>query len=139
VSISVKEPEETVIIEADATQLTKVFYNVIENSMKYMGRSGEIKITISRSGGDVLIVFSDNGKGLNEEELNKIFDLSYQGSNSKQGSGMGLHLAKLSVSAHGGEIYAKSSVNQGMKIFICLPNEAFKSDKLVKCKTLSNL
>jgi signal transduction histidine kinase len=107
--------------------------------MKYMGRSGEIEITISRSGRDVLIVFSDDGKGLNEEELNKIFDLSYQGSNSKQGSGMGLHLAKLSVSAHGGEIYAKSNENQGMKIFICLPVKTEKSDKLKKCKILSNL
>ncbi|MCL1823701.1 MAG: HAMP domain-containing histidine kinase [Oscillospiraceae bacterium] len=112
-----------IIIEADETQLTKGFYNILENSMKYMGRPGEINITVSRSDGQVLIVFKDDGKGLAEEELEHIFDMNYQGSNMTSGFGLGLHLAKLSVEAHKGKIFAKSGRDKGMGIYICLPEK----------------
>jgi signal transduction histidine kinase len=121
INIRVTEADEPIILDADATQLTKVFYNILENSMKYMGRKGEINITVSRSSGSVLIVFKDDGKGLAEEEIEHIFDSDYQGKNKKSGNGLGLHLAKLSISAHGGEIFAKSGIDKGMGIYICIP------------------
>jgi signal transduction histidine kinase len=121
INIRVTEAIEPIMLNADATQLTKVFYNILENSMKYMGRKGEINITVSRSAGSVLVVFKDDGKGLAEEELEHIFDSNYQGKNKTFGCGLGLHLAKLSVNAHGGEIFAKSGIDKGMGIYICLP------------------
>jgi signal transduction histidine kinase len=89
-----------------------------------MGRAGEINITVSRSDGQALIVFKDDGKGVDAKELEHIFELNYQGSNRVSGFGLGLHLAKLSVEAHKGEIFAKSGKDKGMGIYICLPEKA---------------
>ncbi|MCL2633088.1 MAG: HAMP domain-containing histidine kinase [Oscillospiraceae bacterium] len=122
IAVRVTGASEPILIQADSTRLTKAFYNILENSMKHMGGKGEINITVSHSGGNVLVVFKDDGKGVNNEELERVFELSYSCGNTP-GSGLGLHLVKLAIDAHGGEVFAKSSPGNGMGIYICLPEK----------------
>jgi len=66
-------------------------------------------------------VLKDNGKGLPREETPHIFELNYQGSNRISGNGLGLTQAKAIVEAYGGTIYAKSTPDNGMGIYIQIP------------------
>lgn len=108
-------------IQASKNYLRILFRNIIDNSVKYMQRSGSLVITISPVGSDLFIVLKDNGAGLPAQETTHIFELNYQGSNRISGNGLGLAQAKAIVEYYGGTIYAKSSAGCGMAIYIQLP------------------
>jgi signal transduction histidine kinase len=90
-----------------------------------MQKSGVLVITISNIGTDIFIVLKDNGLGLNETETGHIFELNYQGSNRISGNGLGLAQSKAIVDCYGGTIFAKSTHNQGMGIYIQLPANTY--------------
>jgi len=113
--------DNSIMVRANANLLIKVFYNILENSLKYMGGAGRISITVSRLNDEVLLVFKDDGMGLDPKETEHIFEMDYQGSNKLPGNGFGLYFAKTGVEAHGGTIFAKSDYGNGMCIFIRLP------------------
>lgn len=108
-------------IQASKNYLRILFRNIIDNSVKYMQRSGSLVITISLVGSDLFIVLKDNGAGLPAQETTHIFELNYQGSNRVSGNGLGLAQAKAIVEYYGGTIYAKSNADSGMAIYIQLP------------------
>lgn len=109
------------IIMADPESIRILFRNIIDNSIKYMGRAGHMLITISLLGDDIFIILKDTGKGLSEEETRHVFELNFQGSNRVSGNGLGLTQTKMIVEAFSGTIYAKSSPENGMAIYIQLP------------------
>lgn len=112
---------ETLMINADPDSIRILFRNIIDNSIKYMGRPGHMIITISLLGDDIFLILKDTGKGLSEEETTHVFELNFQGSNRVSGNGLGLTQTKMIVEAFGGTIYAKSSPGNGMAIYIQLP------------------
>ena len=109
------------LVKASRGRLRILFRNIIDNSIKYMNRSGSLLITISNIGDDIFIVLKDNGNGLSEHETKHIFELNYQGTNRVSGNGLGLTQAKAIVDYYGGSIYAKSMIGRGMGIYIQLP------------------
>jgi signal transduction histidine kinase len=121
ISINVVLVEEGIMINGDINLLTKIFYNILGNSLKYMNREGLINITVSREGKEVLIIFKDNGMGLSEEETEHIFELNYQGSNKTTGDGFGLYFVMNGVMVLGGKVFAKSSPGAGMSIYMVFP------------------
>jgi two-component system phosphate regulon sensor histidine kinase PhoR len=124
IGVQVISGEEEICIEADQTHLTKAFYNILENSLKYMGRPGTIYVTVSRVGEkEVMLVFKDNGVGMPSEEAEHIFDMNCRVNKTVSGSGMGLHIAKMGVLAHGGTIFARCDTDKGVGVHIILPTE----------------
>ena len=121
ITIQVISGESQVYVWADPYQLTKVFFNLVENSVKYMGREGIISVRLTARDGQAQVVVKDDGLGLSAEETQHIFELNYQGSNRSGGHGHGLYLTRKIIQAHGGTITAQSSPGQGMGIFITLP------------------
>lgn len=119
--IVLSAPENSLLVKANKGRLRIMFRNIIDNSIKYMNRSGTLVITISSIGDDIFIVLKDNGNGLSEHETKHIFELNYQGSNRVSGNGLGLTQAKAIVDYYGGSIYAKSMIGRGMGIYIQLP------------------
>lgn len=109
------------MVRADASYIRILFRNIIDNSIKYMHRNGNLVITVSSIGDDLFIVLKDNGEGLPTNETHHIFELNYQGSNRVSGNGLGLTQAKAIVEYYGGTIYAKSNSGSGMGIYIQLP------------------
>lgn len=112
---------DTLMIMAEPESIRVLFRNIIDNSIKYMGRAGHMIITISLLGDDIFIILKDTGKGLSEDETTHVFELNFQGSNRVSGNGLGLTQTKMIVEAFGGTIYAKSSLENGMAIYIQLP------------------
>lgn len=122
---------ETLKVEADYIQIMRIFYNMFENSFKYLSPLGSIVITVDRiNETEVLLIYKDNGSGMEKKETEHIFEEHYQGSNSKNGSGMGMSFVKEVVESHNGKIEVQSDIGKGMGIYIHLP---------VKHQTLENL
>ncbi len=110
------EPDTMVI--ADPEQLRKVINNIISNSVKYMNkRNGIIDIRILDEVDSIRVEIEDNGKGIAQKDLSKIFDRFYRtdaSRNSAQGgSGIGLSIVKKIIEDHGGYIWATSKEGEG--------------------------
>lgn len=106
------------IIIADPEQMKKVINNIISNSVKYMNKpNGKIDIRILDELDSVRIEIEDNGKGIAQKDLSKIFDRFYRtdaSRNSMQGgSGIGLSIVKKIIEDHGGYIWATSKEDEG--------------------------
>lgn len=112
-----------VSFNGNASLLTTMMKNIVDNSVKYMRRAGSLHITVSNVAGDLFIVCKDDGFGISKEELPFIFDLNFQGSNRVSGNGLGLTQARDIVNAYGGTIYAKSTQGAGMGVYIQLPSD----------------
>lgn len=121
IQLLLSSASDTLMVRADASYIHILFKNIIDNSIKYMHRNGNLVITVSNIGDDLFIVLKDNGEGLPSSETAHIFELNYQGSNRVSGNGLGLTQAKAIVEYYGGTIYAKSNSGNGMGIYIQLP------------------
>lgn len=106
-----------ILMNADQTMMMRVFINLINNSVKYGTYGGWIKIYLSKSENHIIFSISDNGIGISEKNLPKIWERFFQAnssrSNEKGGSGLGLAIVKWIVEAHGGTITAESELDVG--------------------------
>lgn len=113
---SLIEPDTIVI--ADPEQMKKVINNIISNSVKYMDKPhGEITIRILDEVDSIRVEIEDNGKGIAQKDLQRIFDRFYRtdaSRNSAQGgSGIGLSIVKKIIEDHGGYIWATAREGEG--------------------------
>lgn len=114
----------TVVI-ADAEQMKKVINNVISNSVKYMDKpNGRIDIRILDLDDSIQIEIEDNGKGIQQKDLTRIFERFYRtdaSRNSAQGgSGIGLSIVKKIIEDHGGYVWATAKEGEGTCIHFVL-------------------
>uniref|UniRef100_UPI004057AB78 ATP-binding protein n=1 Tax=Acetatifactor sp. TaxID=1872090 RepID=UPI004057AB78 len=110
--------ENDTIVIVDPEQMKKVINNIISNSVKYMDKSrGEIDIRILDEVDSIRVEIEDNGKGIAQKDLQRIFDRFYRtdaSRNSAQGgSGIGLSIVKKIIEDHGGYIWATSKEGEG--------------------------
>ncbi len=112
----------------DKNWITEAILNILENGVKYTQVNGEIKITIQSYEMFVRIDIEDNGIGIKEEEIPKIFMRFYRGNNvgNTEGIGIGLYLTRIIISKHGGYIQVTSG-KRGTKFSIFLPNNYFNN------------
>ncbi|MBQ7067234.1 MAG: HAMP domain-containing histidine kinase [Lachnospiraceae bacterium] len=126
--------EKTRII-ADPEQLRRVINNIIGNSIKYMDKEEcIIEIRILDQIDSVRIEIEDNGKGISQKDLPRIFERFYRTDSSrnstKGGSGIGLSIVKKIVEDHGGYIWATSKENEGTCIhFVIRKYEEVENDE----------
>ena len=109
-------------VKIDRERMMRVILNIIDNSRKYMDKEqGEITILLRETISSIIIEIRDNGSGIDEKDVNKIFDRFYRADVSRSeanGSGLGLAIAKQIVEGHSGTIWAVSHENQGISILI---------------------
>jgi len=105
------------IIDADLSQLRRMFINLIRNSMQ--ADATIVTIDLNAKETNFTIFFSDNGKGINDSEKDKIFNDNF--TTKKQGMGLGLSLAKRFMTSINGEIILQSSSPQGTTFEIIFP------------------
>ena len=118
----VREDSELAPIRVDRTRLVQVLVNLIKNAVEACSSvDGTIRVSVhAGEGGDQVIEVSDNGVGMGEEELGKVFGYRY--STKGGGRGLGLHVSALHVAAMGGRITAHSDGPQaGATLSIVLP------------------
>ncbi|MGL5258849.1 MAG: HAMP domain-containing sensor histidine kinase [Lachnospiraceae bacterium] len=112
-SFKLEKEYEKCFVTIDIDQMRRVFDNLIENSQKYAEVSSlVITIKIEKMDKKIKIIFSDNGKGIDEDKLPHVFEQFYRGdlarTSKNDGSGLGLYVCKHIVEEHGGKINAKN-------------------------------
>ena len=124
-TLNMDVPQEPIFLDADPVRLAQVFTNLLGNSCKYTPRGGRIDVVAVRDGADVVIRFKDNGAGIPQDMLGRIFDLFTQvegGRDSLGGLGIGLSLSRSLVDIHGGTITAESEgIGRGSTFTVRLP------------------
>jgi PAS domain S-box-containing protein len=110
------------MIDGDSMGLEIMLKNLISNAVKAMRGAGKIVITLQESKEDnVLLKIEDNGSGIPQSIIEKIFDPFYTTNREKGGNGLGLLLCKKIINDHGGTIAITSKVNEGTEVQITLP------------------
>ncbi len=111
-------------MQADPARLQQIFWNLINNAVKFTPENGQITVTTTNdSGGELRAEIADTGMGIESEALPKIFDAFEQGGRTQTGGlGLGLAISKTLVEAHKGTITARSlGQNQGSTFTLVFP------------------
>ena len=115
-------------VYADKYDIERVVLNILTNSIKYTKEGGEIKIYVGFVYNDAYIKVFDNGIGIPEEDLSRIFERFYRVDKARTremgGTGLGLSIAKEILDKNGGSIDIKSVVGQGTEVVIRIPTKA---------------
>ena len=110
---------------SDPERVTVIFKNLISNSIQYRypGRKNPaLKIIIKEEGENIVVVFKDNGEGIDQQIQPKIFNMFYRGNEKSKGSGIGLYIVKQTLEKINGSIAVESKVYQGTTVSINLKN-----------------
>jgi signal transduction histidine kinase len=117
-------------VYADRGRLHDIFINLLFNAFKFTADGGQITITASQKDAYVLHEIRDNGIGIPENKIEKIFEEFYQVESGKHGgTGLGLAITKRLVEEHGGKIWAKSHLGEGSTFYFTLPLSAENADE----------
>jgi len=124
--------EETILLYVDRDKIEKILYNLLSNAFKFTGKGGRIEVGVGTRACPLkdneimaFITVSDTGCGIPHEQLPRIFDRFFQADNSpageKEGTGIGLALARELVDLHHGTIAAESKLGEGTTFSVFLP------------------
>jgi len=115
--------EEPALIQSDRTRIQIILNNLISNSIKYRHPDRKPKISIScrRTENNAIVSVKDNGLGIKEEHLGKIFDMFYRTSDKSSGSGLGLYIVKETIKKLGGTVDVWSEINSGTTFTLTIP------------------
>ena len=114
-------------VYADKDDIERVVLNILTNSIKYTPNNGEIKIYVGFVYNDAYIKIFDNGIGIPEDDLSRIFERFYRVDKARTremgGTGLGLSIAKEILDKNGGSIDIKSKVGEGTEVVIRIPTK----------------
>jgi PAS domain S-box-containing protein len=124
--LTLRLPDEPILLYADAGRLTQVFTNLLNNAAKYTPRQGRVELTAWRTGAEVTVSVSDSGVGIPSDKLDDVFEMFAQvhetNESSHTGLGIGLTLVKRLVELHGGSIEVQSrGHNLGTTFHVRIP------------------
>ena len=110
----------------DATRIQQIFWNILNNAIKFSEPGGSIEVTMSKSGGVLTLVVQDHGKGIDPEFLKTIFEKFSQGATpgnrAHGGLGLGMSIVKHLVELHGGSVaVASGGLGQGARVTLEIP------------------
>jgi signal transduction histidine kinase len=111
------------VFESDYQQMKIILGNLIANAVKYHNINQAdpvIRVTFSRAGKKVEITVEDNGQGIRQEALSKIFDMFYRASTNSEGTGLGLYIVREALSKINGSISVRSEYGKGSAFTVVL-------------------
>jgi len=125
-NVIVDVPPNAPMIRADQQRLQEALYNLLDNAVKYSREHGEIRLIARQRDEEIVLNVSDNGIGISEEDLPRIFERFYRvdkarSTESIYGTGLGLAIVKHVAQLHGGRVEAESEINKGTTIRVVLP------------------
>ena len=125
-ALRVSTPQRSLLVSGDASRLTQVVANLLNNAAKYQNEGGTIDLELRAEGGEAVVTVTDGGIGLSREMLSEAFELFAQGERTPDraqgGLGIGLSLVKQLVELHRGKVSARSDgPGRGSEFEIRLP------------------
>jgi len=112
-------------IYADKGRITQVLDNLVANAIKFSPEGGTVFVEVQETANEVLMLVSDQGIGVPQDKLDRIFDRFYQvdGSSKRRfgGTGIGLALVKRIIEAHKGRVWVTSELKKGSSFHVALP------------------
>jgi len=118
-------PKHFPYVEADRVRIEQVIRNLVDNAVKYSMEETRITIKGEVAPGEVIVSVADQGIGIDDEHLNRLFEKFFRVNTNNQehqkGMGLGLPLARQIIISHGGKIWAKSKLGQGTTFYFTLP------------------
>lgn len=118
-------PDRVPVIKADKQALLQVFYNLIDNALKFSGTSTQIDISLFLRADELHICVKDYGIGISSKDQEKIFDRFYRGDEPQRlgikGSGIGLTIVKKIMESHNGSLTLESNPGKGSTFCVHLP------------------
>ncbi|HYM12375.1 MAG TPA: ATP-binding protein [Bryobacterales bacterium] len=119
VEIAVSAPEEA-LVTGDPRRLERVFANLLANALEAMPDGGRVLIEAHSEAGSITVRVADTGPGIDPEIRDRLFQ-PFASAGKKNGTGLGLALARQTVIDHGGEMWAESEPGHGATFFVRLP------------------
>lgn len=116
--------DDSVIVYADRDMMMRVLINLVSNAITYGRENGNIWISISRGADNAIITVRDDGIGISEEHINRIWDRFYQVDDSRSagnGSGLGLSIVKEIATLHSGSVSVESEKGNGSTFRVNIP------------------
>ena len=117
--------------EIDVFLISRMLQNLIDNAYKFGKENGFVRVTLHRAGSGARLTVEDNGIGIPEEDLGRIFQRFYQAEDSRRsqsGMGLGLSMVRQIVQLHGGTITVDSTVDKGTTFTVTLPEHPRKEE-----------
>lgn len=112
-------------IKGAQVYIEETLVNLLANSVKYTPEGGKIDISVKDEDGSISFAVADTGIGISKNEIPRVFEEFYRGSNAKEierdGTGLGLSIAKQIVERHNGKIWAESEEGKGSTFYVMLP------------------
>ena len=116
---------EQAVVNGDANCLTQVFYNLMDNAIKYTGRGGSVRVELSKKDRRAIVKVIDTGIGIPKEDQLHVFDRFYRVDKARSretgGTDLGLSIVKQIVLLHGGHVGVVSEENKGSTFTVDLP------------------
>ena len=126
-SISVDIPDDLILVKADPKLIVQVVINLVDNAFKYSPVGSTVTLFAGERDGEAFISIADEGRGIPDEEKERIFERFYRmeegGTDTRRSLGLGLYLARSIVEAHGGTIRAEDNHPAGTILTFTLPLE----------------
>jgi two-component system sensor histidine kinase KdpD len=121
--VDVALAEESPPVRVDVHQIERVLVNLIENALRYSPQSESVRVQVTTTGSEVLVRVIDRGPGVDQGELERIFEPFQRGSRSGEarGAGLGLAISRGFAEANGGRVWAESRQGQGASFVLALP------------------
>jgi signal transduction histidine kinase len=140
IEVEFKAPLPTLKISCHESLMYRALVNLLSNALKYTPRGGRVEVALNtylnhkRGTGVMEISFKDNGIGIFEEDLEKIFEPYHRGKNAsaEEGKGIGLSFVKEVVDLHGGKVLVQSEPNKGSIFSVLLPIKNVPQEEVKK-------
>jgi signal transduction histidine kinase len=122
IQLSFDFPETPISVFADRTRLLQVFFNLVDNAIKFTPKKGSIVMDCARVGSQIRFSITDTGPGIPQHELKNVFNFYWQAAATAHlGCGLGLATAKRVVEQHGGRIWVESALGSGATFTFTIP------------------
>ncbi len=114
----------------DHDRLLQVFENLIGNAIKFTGVGGRITVGAASKEQEIMFWVADSGCGIASDALPHVFDRFWQATTGdRRGAGLGLPIVKGIVEAHGGHVWAESTLGRGSTFFFSIPTATPAEDR----------
>ena len=123
IELTLKPCEQNLVIEGNPALLARALHNLLENAIKYTPRGGHVHVTMDCQQREAIVSVADDGPGISEQDLPRVFEKFFRARHHKEyvGTGLGLAIVKSIVERHSGRVWAESRTRQGSMFSIAIP------------------